>query len=520
MSRQTFVASILAVVVVALIAVASAHRVFAQVIDEPIHIAAGYDYLRTGSYLYDIEHPPLARVLAALPLLETGPPSETDWLRRGNALLTSGRYEANLARARMGNLLFFAVAIVCVAEWARRLRRPSAAISAAILFASLPPVLAHAGVATTDIAGAAMTVASLLSLRMWLEYSTWPRATLLGITIGLGLLSKFSFVPFFLAGSLVILFMASRGRGGRLSSLATVGVAFLIVWGGYRFDFGTLAGVRPNAPEVVRAVVPTAMEETAVRLAREVPIPAPLFLAGILEVRRHDLRGHSAYLFGEKNETGWWYYFPVALLFKTPLPFLALAIAGCIFERRIALMPAIIALAILIVATTASINIGVRHILPAYPFLAIAAGAGAEGLWRQRDAMARVVSVALFAWQLVGTGITYPDYIPWFNEAAREPGRILIDSNLDWGQDVLRLRRFIREQKVTEMTSMIFTNADLDRLGFPRRAEVQADKAPHGWLAISETMLRVARADGVTLPWLEPHSYRLIGKTIRVYYLP
>ena len=60
MSRQTFVASILAVVVVALIAVASGHRVFAQVIDEPIHIAAGYDYLRTGAYLYDIEHPPLA----------------------------------------------------------------------------------------------------------------------------------------------------------------------------------------------------------------------------------------------------------------------------------------------------------------------------------------------------------------------------------------------------------------------------------------------------------------------------
>lgn len=522
MSRQVFIGSILAVVATALLAVASTHRVFAQVIDEPIHIAAGYDYLRTGRDLYDIEHPPLPRLLAALPLWLGGvtPPAETDRVQRGNALLTGGRYEANLARARMGNLLFLAVAVVCVAEWARRLRRPSAAISAAILFASLPPVLAHAGVATTDMAGAATVVAALLALRVWLEYSTWPRATLLGIAIGAGLLSKFSFVPFFLAGALVVLMMASRGSGGRLSSVAAIGAALLVVWGGYRFDFGTIAGVRPNAPELVAAVVPAAMEAGAVRFAREISIPAPLFAAGLLEVRRHDLRGHSAYLFGEKSETGWWYYFPVALLFKTPLPFLLLAIAGCFLERRVALMPALIALAILLAAMTASIDTGVRHILPVYPFLAIAAGAGAEGLWRQRHAMARVMSVALFAWQLVGTGAAYPDYMAWFNEAAgRDPGRIVAGSNFDWGQDVLRLRGFLRQQNAGDMTAMIFTNADLDRLGFPPRAEVRLDAPPRGWLAISETMLAMARADGLALPWLEPHSYRRIGKTIRVYYL-
>src|SRR5438067_11666270 len=191
--------------------VATTYRVFSQTNDEPFRLAAGYDFLLTGRQTSDPQHPPLARVFFALPFLRTPPPATTDGLARGNALLLrDDRYTQNLGRARPGNLVFVAIGIVAVALWARHLFSPLAGLIAAIVFASLPPILAHGGLATTDMAVAAMLPAALYALTLLLERPTWPRAIVLGIILAAGLLSKYSFIAYFPVAALTLIAVRRR----------------------------------------------------------------------------------------------------------------------------------------------------------------------------------------------------------------------------------------------------------------------------------------------------------------------
>jgi hypothetical protein len=106
--------------------VTTTYRVFSQTMDEPFHLAAGYDFLLTGRQTSDPQHPPLARVFFGLPFLRTPPPATMDGLARGNALLLhDDHYTQNLGRARIGNLVFLVIGIAAVALWARDLISPA-----------------------------------------------------------------------------------------------------------------------------------------------------------------------------------------------------------------------------------------------------------------------------------------------------------------------------------------------------------------------------------------------------------
>ncbi|MEA2329361.1 MAG: hypothetical protein QOE68_4320, partial [Thermoanaerobaculia bacterium] len=385
--------------------VATTYRVFSQTIDEPFHLAAGYDFLLTGRQISDPQHPPLARVFFALPFLRTPPPAATDGLARGNALLLrEDRSTQNLGRARIGNLLFLAIGIAAVALWARHLISPAAGLIAALLFASTPAVLAHAGLATTDMAVAAMVPAALYALTRFLDRPSPPRTIVLGIAIALGMLSKYSFLVYFPIAAAVLFIV--RRRFPLLKLIAACGIAAILVWSTFRFTFTTLQAADSRAVDMCAEVF------HAPRLATAFRLPAPDYLNGFIEVARHDRHGHRASLFGEmKDGRGWWYYFPVALFYKTPIPLLLLALAGMaiLIARRRYEVP-LIALGLLGVAMTSHINIGIRHLLPIYAPLAVAAAYAVVELRRFRT-----VSIALIAWLLIGIGIAHPDYLPWFN---------------------------------------------------------------------------------------------------------
>ena len=473
MSRRTFIASIALIVAIGVVRVATTDRVFAQVIDEPVHVAAGYGWLADGTYNVDIEHPPLARAIIGLPLWLSGAtaPASTAWVERGNALLLyGGRYVHNLQLARTGNLFFLALAIATAALWASHLGGEVAGIIAALIVASLPPMLAHAGIATTDLAAAATIPFALYALTRWLDAPIRRRAVVLGIAIGIGLLAKFSFLLFFPAGAIVVI--AFRARRISLRHIALiVAIAAVLVLAVYRFDL------------------------------------APL-VRGIIAVQQHNARGHSAYLFGEVRNSGWWDYFPIAILFKTPLGLLILGMAALFTRAR---EGTLIALAILAVAMTSSINIGVRHVLPVYVPLAVAAAIFALRF--------RLFAGILVAWIVVNSVLAHPDYLAWFNELARDhPERILIDSNLDWGQDILRLRRVMRDEHVSAFTEFLFTSADLDRLGFPPHQKYAIGQPARGWIAISETPYQMMGGDE-SLAWsaLSGKPFRRVGKSIRLY---
>jgi hypothetical protein len=496
--------------------VATTYRVFSQTNDEPFHLAAGYDFLLTGRQISDPQHPPLARVFFALPFIRTPLPATTDGLARGNALLLrDDRYTQNLGRARIGNLLFLAIGIAAVALWARDLISPAAGLIAALLFASTPAVLAHAGLATTDMAVAAMLPAALYALTRFLDRPSPPRTILLGIAIALGMLSKYSFFVYFPIAA-AVLFMVRR-RFPVLKVMAACGIAAILVWSTFRFTFTTLQAADSRAADMCAEVF------HAPRLATAFRLPAPDYLNGFIEVARHDRHGHRAFLFGEmKDGRGWWYYFPVALFFKTPIPLLVLTLAGMaiLIARRKFEVP-LIALGILGVAMTSHINIGIRHLLPIYAPLAVAAAYAVVELRRFR-----AVSIALIAWLVIGIAIAHPDYIPWFNAfAGSHPETILNDSNLDWGQDVLRLARTSRTLKIDHLTTSLATTADLDRIGLPPHTNLEAMSEVHGNLAISEMMLAQGNAYSPAVhDWLirllGDKPYRRVGKSIRLYTLP
>jgi hypothetical protein len=495
--------------------VATTYRVFSQTQDEPFHLAAGYDFLLTGRQTSDPQHPPLARVFFALPFVNTPPPATTDGLARGNALLLrNDRYTQNLGRARLGNLLFLAIGIASVALWARHLISPAAALIAAALFASLPPILAHSGLATTDMAVTAMIPAALYALTLFIEQPTWRRTAILGVMMALGLLSKYSFVVYFPAAAFVLIVIRRRLHFPKF--IAAASVASLLVWATFRFTFTTLQAADPRAAEMCAEVFHAPALATAFRL------PAPDYINGFIEVARHDRRGHRAFLFGEMRDgRGWWYYFPVALFFKTPIPFLLLALAGSVLSMaRRRFEVALIALVLLAVAMTGHINIGVRHVMPIYAPLSIAAAFAIVELRRFR-----AVSIALIAWLVIGSALAHPDYLPWFNAfAGSHPEQILNDSNLDWGQDVLRLARTARNLKIAHLTTSLATTADLDRIGLPTHTNLEAMSEVHGWLAISEMMLAQGNAYSPAVhDWLTRvignKPYRRVGESIRLYEL-
>lgn len=236
-------------------------------------------------------------------------------------------------------------------------------------------------------------------------------------------------------------------------------------------------------------------------------MPPREYVDGLLQVKGMNADPPKAILFGEVRKGGWWYYFPVALFFKTPIGFLILALVG--LRRDVGAIAAVI----LAIAMTSDINIGVRHLLPLYAPLAVAAAA----------VRIRWLAVAMTAWLVIGSALAYPDYLAWFNFfAGKEPHRVLNDSNLDWGQDVLRLVRLARDERIPSITTSLATIAPLDRLGLPPRTELQALQPVRGWVAISELNIALGRdVSPEVRRWLDDllrdRPYRRVGKSIRLY---
>ena len=202
-----------------------------------------------------------------------------------------------MAAARLGELPFFWVACLVVYGWGRRYFGPAVGVAALFLFSFVPTVLAHAGLATTDMALTAFLGAAFLTALIWIEHPTVPHALVFGACTGLAALSKFSslvFLPAAMAAALVWYLAMERPRPRWLATEAwrrvptfalAVAVGALAIWAGYRFSFGKV----DFAP---------------------FRLPAPELYSGIQEVMRHNRGGHHAYLLGQRSQTGFWYFFP------------------------------------------------------------------------------------------------------------------------------------------------------------------------------------------------------------------
>ena len=563
------------IILVACLLAAGCWRVYSNTWDEPEHLAAGIELLDRGKYEYDTEHPPLARIFLAVGPYLTGahsygtpPPEGTP--EGLHILYAKGAYWRDLTLARLGMLPFLALLLIATWLWARRLL-PSegAALLAVVLLVSVPPVLGHAGLASLDVAAAATTLLALYALQRWLVSALWRDAVLFGLASGLAVVTKFSSVPF-IGVSLIVLAavhaacmhpsatpaaVASTASGApaaspraprrslwaaRLGGLALAALAGLLpVWIAYGPRVPDPAGVAFRFNWAVSYLLQQHGAAHAIGVVlSHLWLPRELkdLVNGIVAVKAHNDNGHLSYLLGEVRRTGWWYFYLVALAVKTPIPLLLagpvglawLAASGWRRRESWSLAPLAIAVSILVFASAVSrINIGIRHILIVYPLFALGGAYLTVRAWRAlrsthpqhlRRTLAAAALLAVLLWQLSPLWRAYPDYLPYFNETAAHPERVLVDSDLDWGQDLHRLELRVAQLHIGHLSLAYRGSADLRREPLPQVHILGPRERVSGWVALSE----LARTRNLSdYAWLDAYRpIERVGKTIDLYYIP
>jgi 4-amino-4-deoxy-L-arabinose transferase-like glycosyltransferase len=543
---------------------ASTWHVYSNTWDEPEHLAAGIELLDRGRYEYDTEHPPIVRVLMALgPYLAgarsfgTPPP---DGVQEGvDILYTGGHYDLYLSLARLGTLPFLAVLLLAMWLWARRLTASEGeALLAVLLLATVPPVLGHAALATLDVAAAGTVLLALYALQSWLESPHWRNAAFFGITAGLAVGSKFSAIPFLVLGLVV---MASvhgllwwRGRQTALVPdrpfpigvfrRRALGLAMVLAAGAVPLFLAYHLRISDGAslPHRFDLAVRFLLQEHGLAHMAGVLLGhvwLPLWVKGVIEgivaIKAHNDTGHLSFLLGQLRLTGWWYFYLVALVAKTPLPLLAtgpvgmavLARDGWLCRDAWRLAPALLFLTVLVFSSGFShINIGIRHVLVLYPFMALGGAHAVALTWRYLRKLAlRPVAIVgcaflagLVSWQVSGLWSAYPDYLPYFNEAVAYPERVLVDSDLDWGQDLRRLEQRAAAMKIPKLNLAYRGTADLAHEPLPPFVMMPPWKTVSGWVAIS-ALAKVHDPKGYA--WLDAYKpMEKIGKAIDLYYIP
>ena len=516
------------------------YRALSQTYDEPFHIASGMEWLSRGRYTYEAQHPPLARVADASGVYLAGirlHGRESAWDEGNDILASRGEYWRNLTLARLGALPFFVLACAVIFLWARRWFSLGAAVWGVLLFSVVPPVLASASQATTDMACAATVVFALYEWVRWVERPNWRRSAWLGGAVALAVLSKFSSLPFLGACVLAVLayFFLFRREwwrktlAGRAKLLVlAAAVALLLVWAGYLFSFHSISEERGYEKTLVNISAVDSRYGRVLEKISSIPFPMPELFHGLYMVIRHNQAGHDSFLLGEYRDHGWWYFFLVILAIKTPIGFLLLAGAGMaivigqmmrrVWQRRLTVC---FPIAILLVCMAANLNLGIRHILPIFPLLAVFAGyAAAKSFRNPARWVTAPAAVFLAGWAVADSWLARPDYIAYFNQlTGSHPERITVESDL--GQDAYRLAMALKALGVNQVAARLNTTARLDQMGFPPVQDIPAFKKVTGYVAISDWFFEMGYAQNKSYAWLRSYTpLQRIGKTIWLYKIP
>jgi len=498
-----------------------------QTWDEGIHMVSGYTYLRLGDYSWNPEHPPLAKIMSALPLAVLHPDLPTsgegwgrhDQTRFGIDFLYRNRLPADtiLFAARAMTMLLSLLFLTALAWWTRRHSGGAAALLATALCAFDPNLIAHARYVTTDFP---VTVFYFFAGVLFTDYLESGRARDLAIAataFALALVTKFS----------------------ALLLIPTLAALYGIRWLQKPSEFPLR-----RAAQAAGALITAALAAIGIVYWPEtLHEPAHRFFSGLNAVITHNAGGHASYLLGLRSDTGWWYYFPVVFAVKGTMAALAAtaALVGvgawlCAMRRsgraldRFRAIPIIwigLLAAPLIyfgVSMSSGIDIGMRHLLPIYPFLYVATAAFFADLrWRR---VAWFVMLALGALQLAECASITPHYLAFFNAFAGGPGRgpdYLVDSNIDWGQDVKKLVKWLDAHGTRRAWCFYFGNAQLryygvDDQGMPAAMDQAGWEGIDGFAVANVTPLQgvyVPLADLAPLRWREPMAK--IGWSMYVY---
>jgi hypothetical protein len=456
----------------------------AQIWDEGFEIVGGYQYLTTGEYRTSLENPPLERILEAIPLLFLRPDLKgaareahntiTSDVDAGVEFLYHNSIPADtiLFAARLP-MIAVTVGLVCLlGAWCRRRFGAAVGIVAALLFSLDPTVIAQGRYVKNDMIVAATAFLAVIAWEWFLTTGKTAALICSGVALGLALGSKNSAV-FLLPVFLILHVLSGAGLRPAFRSFTAVGAlaaaVILILYAPY--DGALLPRGRGSAGVPLRETVDqaTVFGRAVAWLGSRLGWRDHPYLTGLTHFANHSGGTHPAYLWGNHAVSGWWYYFPFAFAVKTPVAVLAAlvmlialatvrlrwkqireAFSRCLVrttergpERALAwfamLTPMIFYGAL---SAAGHVDIGLRHLLPIYPFFYALLAAGLLTLrWKGKTPVMAVILLASAAESLAA----YPYYTAFFNVAVGGPKngpKYLVDSNIDWGQDLKRLGQF------------------------------------------------------------------------------
>jgi hypothetical protein len=503
----TFYAIAVALLIVLALELFLSVRQESQVFDEAAHLYAGFEYWKHGDFGRNPEHPPLAKLVAAIPLLHDGSKEPGDLpipyfkaqdFIGGAEFLYTGDADSALLKGRIAIAIFTLGLAVLVLAAGREMFGAHTALLALGLFVFEPVVLANGALVTTDMALACLFFASVYAFYRYVKEPSWIRLAVCAAATTGALASKHS-------GGLILLTLgllagiellvpdrvwstareipSPAGESARLRddaileknkvdgkvsigrrALIIAGALLLIAVAGYVglwAFYGFRYAARPDGLQMFPPLTDYLAELTSPVergligfLARHHLLPEA-YLYGWADVLRIPAT-RPMFLLGKIYSTGKWFFFPAVFVIKSTLTLLVLlgltCLAGLEKQRRESLFLVVPSGIFFAAAMVSGLNLGVRHILPIYPFCIVLAAATG---WRfaARSRLATVGVVALLLLIVASSLHAFPDYLAYSNEAFGGPSntyRAVTDANADWGQGLKWVKSYIDKHGVTD----------------------------------------------------------------------
>jgi hypothetical protein len=470
-------------------------------VDEAGHLVSGISHWTTGTYSMYRVNPPLPRMLAVVPVFLLHPNTQgiqpiyglnerAEW-RCANqfALDNAERYLDILFLARLAGILWSCLGGWLVYRWGSDLYSSRAGLLGLVLWCFDPNVLANAQMVTPDMPATVASLAATYCFWRYLRRPSWSSALLAGLVLGIAELTKFTLIYLYALWLLLGLlhrWLNRRGSVTTVSFLSQVGqgltmvaISVFVINIGYEFqDSGKPLGKYVFASESLRGenppnVIPTFSAANRFRdhWLGAIPVPLPReFLAGIDRQKVDFEGGLNSYLRGQWQPRGWWYYYLYGLAVKVPLGVLVLVVWGLILtlighassgrlvDECFVWLP-VLAILVLVSSQT-GFSHHLRYVLPFFPFAFLGAGKLAYFLSSQHWKTGLLVLV-LILWSITSTLRIHPHYLSYFNEAAGGPQHghdHLIDSNIDWGQDLLYLKSWLDQHPEAHPLRLAYFN--------------------------------------------------------------
>jgi len=505
--------------------------------DEVTHLPAGYSYIKTNDFRMNPEHPPLVKELSGLFLLLINPNIDVgseswentwQWVFGKDLLYNlNDNTDEILFFGRLPIVLLSLLLGFFVYLFAKKLYGVKAGLFALLLYVFSPNILAHSRFVTTDLGGILFLFLTMFYLYNFLKDYSLKNFLLFSLFFGLAQVAKFSNI--FLVVLVVVVLLVKFNKKiihAQPFSVIRFFLIFLVLnifIVNLFYGFNDLYNNKSKS-DFVKDLMPGKIEfieDTVYNVLRPVPI-AGKYIEGLSDVLQKSKSGHMAYLMGEYNRTGWRHYFIVAFLVKTPISTLILIVLSLVLFRRIKhhgfseLFLILPILLYFIVLSLGYINIGLRHILVIYPFIFVFVSKVVN------YKKIKIMIIILSLWYVISSLLIYPHYLAYFNEAIGPDNghKYLIDSNLDWGQDLKGLDKWLENNEITEKIKLNYDNKlEANYRGINYERYNFCEKPTTGLFAIRiNNLVGSAPTLKDCFRWLDEHEpIAKIGYTIWVY---